>query len=42
MDLRATLHSMEQMSQENLLQAKERQQCLYNRGTWLRQLAPGD
>ncbi|KAK5848772.1 hypothetical protein PBY51_008465 [Eleginops maclovinus] len=42
MDLRAKLHSLGQLSQENLLQAQERQQRLYNRGSKLRQFSPGD
>jgi len=33
MDLRAKLHSLGQMSQENVLKAQEHQQHLYNRGT---------
>ena len=42
MDLRAKLHSLGQISRENLLQAQERQQRLYNRGSKLRQFSPGD
>ena len=42
MDLRAKLHTLGQLSCENLLEAQERQQRLYNRGTKLRQFSPGD
>ena len=42
MDLRAKLHTLGQLSRENLLEAQEHQQCLYNRGTKLRQFSPGD
>ncbi|KAK5854605.1 hypothetical protein PBY51_004785 [Eleginops maclovinus] len=42
MDLRAKLHSLGQLSRENLLQAQERKQRLYNRGSKLRQFSPGD
>ena len=42
MDLRQKLHALGQISRKNLLQAQERQQRLYNRGTQLRQFAPGD
>uniref|UniRef100_A0A671TSD1 ribonuclease H n=1 Tax=Sparus aurata TaxID=8175 RepID=A0A671TSD1_SPAAU len=42
LDLRAKLHSLGRLSRENLLQAQERQQRLYNRGTKLRQFSPGD
>ena len=42
MDLRAKLHTLGQLSRENLLEAQERQQRLYNRGTKLRQFSPGD
>ena len=42
MDLRAKLHTLGQLSRENLLKAQERQQRLYNRGTKLRQFSPGD
>ena len=38
LDLRAKLHTLGQLSRENLLQAQERQQRLYNRGARLRQL----
>ena len=42
MDLRAKLHTLGQLSRENLLEAQERQQRLYNRGTKRRQFSPGD
>ena len=42
MDLRAKLHTLGQLSRENLLEVQERQQRLYNRGTKLRQFSPGD
>ncbi|KAG7485602.1 hypothetical protein JOB18_014053 [Solea senegalensis] len=42
LDLRAKLHSLGQLSRQNLLQAQERQQRLYNRGAKLRQFSPGD
>ena len=42
MDLRAKLHTLGQLSRENLLEAQERQQRLYNRGMKLRQFSPGD
>ena len=42
MDLRAKLHTLGQLSRENLLKAQEHQQRLYNRGTKLRQFSPGD
>ena len=42
MDLLAKLHTLGQLSRENLLKAQERQQRLYNRGTKLRQFSPGD
>ena len=42
MDLRAKLHSLGQISRENLLQAQERQQRLYNSGSKLRQFSQGD
>ncbi|XP_051269401.1 uncharacterized protein LOC127370936 [Dicentrarchus labrax] len=41
LDLRAKLHTLGQLSQENLLRAQERQQRLY-RGTRLRRFAPRD
>ncbi|XP_060776904.1 uncharacterized protein LOC132886358 [Neoarius graeffei] len=42
LDLRAKLHALSHITQENLLQAQEHQAHLYNRGAWLRELAPGD
>ena len=39
MDLRAKLHTLGQLSRENFLEAQERQQRLYNRGTKLRQFS---
>lgn len=42
LDLRAKLHTLGQLSRENLLQAQERQQRLYNRGARLRQFTPGE
>ena len=42
MDLRAKLHTLSQLSRENLLKAQEHQQHLYNRGMKLRQFSPGD
>ena len=42
MDLRAKLHTLGQLSRENLLEAQERQQRLYNRGTKLHQFSLGD
>ena len=42
LDLRAKLHTLGQLSRENLLQAQERQQRLYNRGARLRQFSQGD
>ena len=42
MDLRAKLHTLGQLSRENLLEAQERQQRLDNRGMKLRQFSPGD
>ena len=42
MDLRGKVHTLEQLSQENLLETQERQQRLYNRGAKLRQFPPGD
>lgn len=41
-DLTAKLHTLGQIPQGNSLQAQERQQRLYNRGTLLRQFALGD
>ena len=42
MDLRAKLHTLGQLSRENLLEAQERQQSFCNRGTKLQQFSPGD
>uniref|UniRef100_A0AAQ4PUN6 ribonuclease H n=1 Tax=Gasterosteus aculeatus aculeatus TaxID=481459 RepID=A0AAQ4PUN6_GASAC len=42
LDLRAKLHTLGELSRENLLQAQERQQRLYNRGAKLRQFTPGE
>ena len=42
MDLRAKLHSLGVMSHEHLHQAQENQKRLYDRGTRLRDLTPGD
>lgn len=42
LDLRAKLHTLGQLSRENLLQAQEHQQRLYDRGTQFRQFTPGD
>ena len=42
LDLRAKLDALGQLSRENLLMAQERQERLYNRGTRLRQFAPGE
>uniref|UniRef100_A0A8C1ZTE6 Gypsy retrotransposon integrase-like protein 1 n=1 Tax=Cyprinus carpio TaxID=7962 RepID=A0A8C1ZTE6_CYPCA len=42
MDLRAKLHTLWRLSMENLLQGQGRQSQLYNRGTKLREFAPGD
>ncbi|XP_062415775.1 uncharacterized protein LOC134107852 [Pungitius pungitius] len=42
LDLRAKLHTLGRMSRENLLQAQERQQRLYNRGAKLREFTPGE
>ena len=42
LDLRAKLHTLGQLSRENLLQAQARQQRLYNRGAKLRQFTPGE
>ena len=41
-DLRAKLHTLGQLSRENLLKGQERQQGLYNRGMKLRQFSLGD
>ena len=42
LDLRAKLHTLGQLSRENLLRAQEHQQRLYNRGSRLRQFSLGD
>uniref|UniRef100_A0A3P8NS09 Piwi domain-containing protein n=1 Tax=Astatotilapia calliptera TaxID=8154 RepID=A0A3P8NS09_ASTCA len=42
LDLRAKLHTLGRLSRENLLQAQQRQQCLYDRGARFRQFSPGD
>ncbi|XP_026003826.1 uncharacterized protein LOC113009615 [Astatotilapia calliptera] len=42
LDLRAKLHTLGRLSRENLLQAQQRQQRLYDRGARLRQFSPGD
>uniref|UniRef100_A0A8C1GUB2 Gypsy retrotransposon integrase-like protein 1 n=1 Tax=Cyprinus carpio TaxID=7962 RepID=A0A8C1GUB2_CYPCA len=42
LDLRTKLHTLGRLSMENLLQAQDRQSQLYNRGTKLRKLAPGE
>ncbi len=42
MDLRAKLHTLGRLSMENLLQAQDRQNRLYNRGTRERQFTPGE
>ena len=42
MDLRAKLHILGQMSCENVLEAQEHQQYIYNRATKLWQFSPGD
>ena len=42
MDLRAKLHTLGQLSRENLLEAQEHHQRLYNRGTKLLQFSLGD
>ncbi len=42
LDLRTKLHTLGQLSMENLLQAQDKQSQLYNRGTRLRKFAPGD
>ena len=42
LDLRAKLHSLGVMSRERLHQAQESQRRLYDRGTRLRDLTPGD
>ncbi len=42
LNLRTKLHTLGQLSMENLLQAQDKQSRLYNRGTRLRKFAPGD
>ncbi len=42
LDLRTNLHTLGQLSMENLLQAQDKQSRLYNRGTRLHNFAPGD
>ncbi len=42
LDLRTKLHTLGQLSMENLLQAQDKQSRLYNRGTRLRKFALGD
>ena len=42
MDLRAKLHSLGVLSREHLHRAQESQRRLYDRGTRLRDLTPGD
>ncbi len=42
LDLRTKLHTLGQLSMENLLQAQDKQSRLYNRGARLRNFAPGD
>ncbi len=42
LDLRTKLHTLGQLSMENLLQAQDKQSRLYNWGTRLRKFAPGD
>ncbi len=42
LDLRTKLHTLGQLSMENLLQAQDKQSQLYNRGTRLRKFAPGE
>ncbi len=42
LDLRTKLHTLGQLSMENLLQDQDKQSRLYNRGTRLRKFAPGD
>ncbi len=41
-DLRTKLHTLGQLSMDNLLQAQDKQGRLYNWGTRLRNFAPGD
>ncbi len=42
LDLRTKLHTLGQLSMENLLQAQDKQSRLYNRGGRLRNFTPGD
>ncbi len=42
LDLRTKLHTLGQLSMENLLQAQDKQSRLYNRGARLRNFTPGD
>ena len=42
LELRAKLHTLGRLSREHLLQAQERQQRTYNRGTRLREFTPGE
>ncbi len=42
LDLRTKLHTLGQLSMENLLQAQDKQSRLYNRGARLRNVTPGD
>ncbi len=42
LDLRTKLHTLGQLSMDNLLQAQDKQSRLYNRGTRLRNFASGD
>ncbi len=42
LDLITKLHTLGQLSMENLLRAQDKQSRLYNRGTRLRNFAPGD
>ncbi len=42
LDLRTKLHTLGQLSMDNLLQAQDKQSRLYNRGTRLRKFALGD
>ncbi len=42
LDLRTKLHTLGQLSMENLLQAQDKQSRIYNRGARLRNFTPGD
>ncbi len=42
LDLRTKLHTLGQLSMENLLRAQDKQSRLYNRGARLRNFTPGD